>query len=334
MTLDRRTFLAAGAAASLASAPALAQAREPLAVMTPFGFNTDFIEMMNAVAGGHLARQGFDARLLGANGTAPATQQLVAGQVQFIRSAAIDMIRAVQSSGAPLVAVATSHQGSTFHVVSLRDKPVREAKDLAGKTVGIVSVGGTTDIFLDLMLQSAGLKRDDVRREVTGASPGALQLVKAGRVDCFMTSISAIVALRRANEPIEIWSTDRYAPMPSQCYVTTRDTIERRPQTVVRFLRAMKASMDEMLAGNSRAVFERAGREYEIPGIRDLDFVVEVAQTSQRELWLSRGRENLLRNVPELWESGFRALKAAGLADPPDPSALWTNRFVEEALRG
>lgn len=146
MTLDRRTFLAAGAAASLASAPALAQAREPLAVMTPFGFNTDFIEMMNAVAGGHLARQGFDARLLGANGTAPATQQLVAGQVQFIRSAAIDMIRAVQSSGAPLVAVATSHQGSTFHVVSLRDKPVREAKDLAGKTVGIVSVGGTTDI--------------------------------------------------------------------------------------------------------------------------------------------------------------------------------------------
>ena len=122
--------------------------------------------------------------------------------------------------------------------------------------------------------------------------------------------------------------------MPSQCYVTTRDTIERRPQTVVRFLRAMKASMDEMLAGNSRAVFERAGREYEIPGIRDLDFVVEVAQTSQRELWLSRGRENLLRNVPELWESGFRALKAAGLADPPDPSALWTNRFVEEALRG
>ena len=81
-------------------------------------------------------------------------------------------------------------------------------------------------------------------------------------------------------------------------------------------------------------MFERAGREYEIPGIRDLDFVVEVAQTSQRELWLSRGRENLLRNVPELWESGFRALKAAGLADPPDPSALWTNRFVEEALRG
>ena len=39
---------------------------------------------------------------------------------------AIDMIRAVHASGAPLVAVATSHQGSTFHVVSLRDKPVRD----------------------------------------------------------------------------------------------------------------------------------------------------------------------------------------------------------------
>lgn len=334
MTFDRRMFLAAGAATLAAPSLARAQAREPLAIMTPFGFNTDFIEMMNAVSGGYLARQGFEARLMGAQGTAPATQQLVAGQVQFIRSAAIDMIRAVHASGAPLVAIATSHQGSTFHIVSLRDKPVREAKDLAGKTVGIVSVGGTTDIFLDLMLQSAGLKRDDVRREVTGASPGALQLVKQGRVDCFMTSISAIVALQRANEPIELVSTDKYAPMPSQCYVTTRTVIEQRPQSVVRFLRAMKASMDEMLAGNNRAVFERAGRDYEIPGIRDLDTVVEVAQTSQRLLWLSKGRENLLRNIPELWESGFRALKAAGLADPPDPSALWTNRFVEEALRG
>jgi ABC-type nitrate/sulfonate/bicarbonate transport system substrate-binding protein len=121
--------------------------------------------------------------------------------------------------------------------------------------------------------------------------------------------------------------------MPSQCYVTTRQVIEQRPQTVVRFLRAMKASMDEMLGGANRQVFERASRDYEIPGIRDLDTVVEVAETSQRLLWLSQGRENLLRNVPTLWESGFAALKAAGLADPPDPSALWTNRFVEEALR-
>ncbi len=46
------------------------------------------------------------------------------------------------------------------------------------------------------------------------------------------------VVLRLQNEPIVAWSTDRYAPMPSQCYITTREIAERQPEMVVRFLRA------------------------------------------------------------------------------------------------
>ena len=329
---DTMKFALAGGAA-LASPAVVGQAREPLTLMSPFGFIPDFIEMMNAVAGGHLARHGFEPRLLGANGTAQALQQLAAGQVQFVRAAAIDMIRAVATADAPLVAVATSHQGSTFHMISLPERPIREARDLAGKTIGIVSVGGTTDIFLDLILRQANLARDAVRREVTGNSPGALQFIRQGRVDAFMASIVVPVTLRRQNERIEAWSTDKYAPMPSQCYVTTREIAERRPETVVRFLRGMRDSMNEMLTQPNRPIFERAGAQFEIPGIRDLDNVVAVSDASKQELWLARGRENLLRNVPELWASGFEALRRAELPVPRDPAAAWTNRFVEEALR-
>lgn len=333
MALTRRS-LAAGLAAGLVASPALvrAQARENLTVMTPFGFIPDFIEMMNAVTGGHYERHGFNAQLLGANGTAQALQQLTAGQVQFIRAAAIDMIRAT-GQGAPLVAIATSHQGSTFHMISPREKAITRAEDLKGKTVGIVSVGGTTDIFLNLILNKVGLKPDDVKREVTGNSPGILQMVRQGRVDCFMASIVVPVVLRRQNEQIEAWSTDKYAPMPSQCYITTREVIERRPETVVRFLRAMRDSMNEMLTQPNRPIFERASRQFDIPGIRDLDTVVAVSDTSKSQLWLARGRENLLRNVPELWQAGFTALRETGLANPANPDQLWTNRFVEEALR-
>jgi NitT/TauT family transport system substrate-binding protein len=335
MMMSRRTLLAATAAtaAGSISAPAvLAQAREPLTFMTPFGFIPDFIEMMNAVSGGHLARHGFDAKLLGANGTAQAIQQLVAGQVSFIRAASIDMMRAV-SQGAPLVAIATSHQGSTFHMISLKDKPVSRAEDLKGKTVGIVSVAGTTDIYLNLILSRVGLKPDDVKREVTGNSPGALQFVRQGRVDCFMASIVVPVILQRNNEPIEIWSTDRYAPMPSQCYVTTREMIEKKPETVVRFLRGIRDSMNEMLTQANPPIFERAGRDFEIPGIRDIATVVAVSDESKSKLWLARGRENLMRNLPDLWASGIKLLDDAGLARIPQPDQIWTNRFVEEALR-
>lgn len=333
--MTRRDVLKSTAALGVCAlaAPALhAQAREPLTVMTPFGFIPDFIEMMNAQSGGHLARHGFDSRLLGANGTAQALQQLTAGQVQFIRSASIDMIRAA-AQGAPLVAIATSHQGSTFHMISPRDKAITRGEELRGKTVGIVSVGGTTDIFLNLILAKVGLKPDDVRREVTGNSPGTIQLVRQGRIDCFMASIVVPVVLRRQNEQIEAWSTDKYAPMPSQCYVTTREVIERRPETVVRFLRAMRDSMNEMLTQPNRPIFERAGRDFEIPGIRDLDTVIAVSDASKEQLWLSRGRDNLLKNLPDLWASGFQVLRDTGLANPPNPGELWTNRFIDEALR-
>ncbi len=319
--------------ALLASPAVVGQAREPLTVMTPFGFIPDFIEIMNAHSGGHYARHGFESRVLGAQGTAPALQQLTAGQVQFVRAAAIDMVRAVATADAPLVAVATSHQGSTFHMISLAEKPLNEARELRGKTIGIVSVGGTTDIFLDLILRKAGLGRDDVRREVTGNSPGTIQFVRQGRVDAFMASIIVPVVLRRQNEPIVAWSTDKYAPMPSQCYVTTREIAERRPETVVRFLRAMRDSMNEMLTQPNRPIFERASRDFEIPGIRDLDTVVAVSDASKAQLWLARGRENLLRNVPELWASAFEALSGASMPVPRDPAAAWTNRFVDEALR-
>ena len=332
--LHRRQFLGTAAAgASLLAAPSIvnAQAGEPFTFMTPFGFIPDFIEMMNMVSGGHLQRQGFAPRLLGGQGTATAIQQLMAGTASFVRVTAIDQFLAVARQNAPLVTVSTLYQGSTFQLVSLRDRPIRDAADLRGKTVGIVSVGGSTDLLLNIMLQKAGLRTEDVKKEVTGNSPGALQLVRQGRVDCFLCAIGVVVTLRRANEPIEVMSTDKYAPMPSQIFVTTRDYLQRNPEQAVRFLRAYRASCDEVMNGDKRAIFQRAARDFEIPGIRDLDTVSALIDVSIRDLWLSEGRENLYRNVPRLWLDADRNIRGAGIAAVPNVEALYTNDFIDRA---
>ena len=325
---------AAVAGAGLAMPSVLrAQTRIPLTVMTPFGFIPDFIEMMNAVSGGHFAAQGLDATLLGGQGTAQAIQQLVAGQVGFIRSAAIDQMRAVSATNAPLVAFSTLYQGSTFYMVSHKDKPIRSAEDFKGKTIGLVSVGGTTDIFVDLILHKAGLKKDDVKREVTGNSPGAFQIMSAGRVDGFMCSTNVLVTLQRTGQPVEAWSTDRYAPMPSQGYVATRAMIDGKPDTMVRAMRAMKASIEEIMTRPLNAIYERAAKDFEIPGLKDMDTVVEVQKTAMDKLWLSEGRENLMRNVPKLWSSGVDALNSAGITALKSPESLYTNMFVDAVTR-
>lgn len=331
---NRRAFIrgsAAMASASLLGAPAIvkAQARTPLVMMTPFGFIPDFIELMNGISGGHFARQNIDAKLLGGQGTAQPIQQLIAQQVDFIRASGIDVMRAVATTKVPLVSIATLYQASTFFMISLKSKPIEKAEDLKGKTVGIVSVAGTTDVFLNLILAHGGLKPDDVKREVTGNSPGAVQIMKQGRVDCFIASIQVVSALERMKEDVMSWSTDRYAPMPGQCYVTTRAIAEAKPDLLTRAMKAMRASAEEIMTQPLKPIYERASKDFEIAGIRDIDAIVAVEKLTADRLWLSEGRENLLRNVPKLWKSGVDALRDNKLGDPGEPETLFMNQFVD-----
>ena len=335
--LARAGLLGAGLAVggtSLVTSPAIVRARdlETFTFFTPFGFNADFIEVMNAKAAGYFAQEGLDVLIQGAQGTAQTMQQLVSGGADLIRSAQIDQMKLVSKQKQPIQCVSTLYQSSNFFMISARDKPVEKAEDLRGKTVGVVSVNGSTDTFLNLILGKVGLEPDDVRRQTTGNSPGALQFVKQGRVDCFIGTLSVIVPLERMGEKITYWSTDRYAPMPCQGYMALRENAAKRSGATVAFPRAVKRSADEILDRPLKPVYERAAKEFEIPGIRDLDTIVAVTQT-WRQLLLSQGRENLLRNVPALWTSGLDLLSSAGIISIKDPSAFYTDAYIDAALK-
>jgi NitT/TauT family transport system substrate-binding protein len=338
MTTRRDVFkIASGLAAGAAIAGPLSRSRsawaaEPLTFMTPFGFIPDFLEMMNMVSGGFLAQQGFAPTLLGGQGTAVAVQQLMSGAVSFVRMTAIDEFAAT-AKGAALVCVSTLYQGSSFHVISAKDKPITSAEDLKGKTVGIVSVGGSTEQLLDIMLRAVGLTKADVTITVVGNNPGAMEFVRQGRVDCFINSLGVVVALQTANVPIVNWPTDRYAPMPGQIYVTTRDIAEKKPAVVVGFLKALKASTEDMMHGDLKAIFQRANADFDIPGIKNLDQLVALMQFTMSNPWMSEGRENFLRNVPELWSKADKDIRGAGIATVPQVDALYTNTFIDQALK-
>ncbi len=330
--MKRRYFLASAAALASASATAPSPARAAgaaVTILTPFGFIIDFLEMLNAQAGGHFAAAGLDTTILGAGGAAAAIQQLAAGRCQFTRGAAIDAMRAVSAQKLDLVSIATLFQGSTFLVISAAAKPIRTAEDLRGKRIGVVSIGGTTENFLDLMLTRVGIAKDQTPREVVGNNPGAFALIQQGRIDGFIATTNVASLLTRSGAAITTFSTDVYAPMPSQIYLTTRTIIDHQPDLCRAFLRGLKASVDEIMAGPVEPLIERASKQFEIPGIRDRAALVQTI-ADDIPLWLSQGRDNLLRNVPTLWQSAATSLAAAGLADIPDVTKLYTNAFVDK----
>jgi ABC-type nitrate/sulfonate/bicarbonate transport system substrate-binding protein len=335
--INRRDVLRAGATAAMAatlSAPAIrtAKAATPLTFFTPFGFSPDYIEVMNAKAAGYFEREGLDVTVRGAQGTAQTMQQLITGEAQIIRSAQIDQMRLVQQQKLPLTCISTLYQASNFYLISSKAKPILKAEDLKGKTIGVVSVAGTTSIYLDIMLQKAGLSKDSVKRETTGNGPGAFQLVKQGRIDAFIATHVATIPLQRAGEDIVYFSTDKYSPMPNQGYLTTSTFLDKNPEAAVGFLRAIRSSVDEILTKPHQPIFERAAKQFEIQGIRNMDNILAIAK-NWPNLLLAQGKENLLRNVPELWQSGVDTLASVGFLEPTKATAFYTNDYIDKALK-
>jgi ABC-type nitrate/sulfonate/bicarbonate transport system substrate-binding protein len=325
----RRQVLAGLAASGLPGVVRAADARDQLVFMTPFGITADFLEMENGVSGGHWAKEGLDASVVGAPGTSVALSQVISGQAQFGMCSGLDYMRAVATKGAPLITVGTINQEPAFVLVSLKEKPITSGEQLAGKTIGILSLGGTTETYVDLIAGRSGVKKADVQIVVAGNSPGEIELIRQGRIDCFLCTYSVLFELRRQNVPVEAWGVDRYAPSPGQVYWTHRDLVANRPDYVRRVMRGLKASVDEIVAGPVQPIIERAAKDFDNPGMKDPQRLADLMQSVIEQFWLGEGRANLLRNMPARYKAGADALRDVGIADIKDPDSFYTNRFLD-----
>src|SRR5271156_4420537 len=159
--IDRRHALRGGASAGLALAaaslwPKGAAAADTIVYLTPFGYLMGFTETMYAETGGFFAKHDLDVDIRGGRGSAMAVQQIAAGNVLISRTGGTDMIKAV-AKDPNIVAFAEVFQRDIFFVISAADKPLTEPRQFAGKTIGVVSVGGATENILNMMLAKEGI---------------------------------------------------------------------------------------------------------------------------------------------------------------------------------
>jgi ABC-type nitrate/sulfonate/bicarbonate transport system substrate-binding protein len=335
-SISRRAVLAgmAGGATALMAGrkQALAQTPTKLLFMEPFDLALEYVHEMNAVVGGHFEKEGLDVTITNARGTAVAIQQVVAGQAAVTRVGALDLIKAAAAQETPLVSVATSLQEAIFTLVSLSSAPITKAEDMKGKTIGVASMGGGQENTLNLLLASAGIASADVPRQAIGSSAGNIELLKQGRVAGFFATVENTLLLKRAGEPIASWSASQTAPMPGGAIVMTRAFTEKNPEVVAKFVRAMRNSALEVLTADPGMILDRVTKKYEIVADRDRQFRIEAIKAYNANA-TAAGRENLMRNVPEIWEKGAELVRKANLAKVPDIKALYTNRFIDEASK-
>jgi NitT/TauT family transport system substrate-binding protein len=333
--ISRRTAMqgiAAVAGTGLIARPAVAQGGAKLLFMEPFDLAFEYMHEMNGVVGGHFAKEGLDVQIDNARGTSVAIQQVIAGQAAVTRVGALDLIKASAAQDVKLVSIATSLHEAIFSLVSLKSAPLMTPQDMKGKTIGVASMGGGQENTLDLILASGAVSPKDVPRQAIGSNAGNVELLKQGRVNGFFATVETSTLLRRAGEPVEIWSASKYAPMPGGIIITTRDFVQKNPEVTVKFVRAMCNSAKEILGADPNMIVERIEKKYDISASKDRAFRIDAVK-AYNGMTVAQGENNIMRNVPEVWAKAGELVTKAGIAKVADVTALYDNKYVDEAAK-
>jgi len=171
---------------------------------------------------GFFQEQGLDIRIQPTPGTATAISQVASGGALFSQSGAVTTIPAIANQGAEIVTIGQVIYRSPIELASLTDKPMNKPQDWQGKTIGIMSTGGATDLLLDAMSVAAGLDPKNIKRVVTGVSMGAYAFLERGQVDAFFTFYPVQVALAAQGVKLHYLNPDDLVPIPSDTIITSR----------------------------------------------------------------------------------------------------------------
>ncbi|MFH5824264.1 ABC transporter substrate-binding protein [Georgenia sp. AZ-5] len=261
-------------------------------------------------AEGFFEEEGIELTIESAAGGAAVIPSVVSGDFQFGRGNILSTMIAVDE-GLPLrcVANANSTTGDPDFgaVVVLPDSPIQTVADLPGNTVSVNTLANIGDTTIRSVVEEAGGDPNAVEfTEVPFPdAPAALfsgQVDAAWILDPFLT--------QAVNDGARVISYNFYEFHPEldiSCVFTSEQTIQRDPDLVERFTRAMNRSL-EFSQENPDAVRDIVGTYTEIdPAILD-------------QMVLPTFRVDFSREAAE--KLGQKAVEYGSLSEEPDLDAL------------
>jgi NitT/TauT family transport system substrate-binding protein len=126
---------------------------------------------------GYWKAEGLDLTLASVEGSTAGAQQLGAGNIQFV-SIGPETVLISREKGVPIKGFYVQARETIFRLVVAADSPVKDLKDLKGKTVGVNALSSGAVPYAKALLGSVGLElnKDYTLLAVGTGAPGALAL--------------------------------------------------------------------------------------------------------------------------------------------------------------
>lgn len=234
--LDRRGLLAAAAGlagATFVDVQATAQGRAVVNLQLQWFQTGAQIGELCAKYLGYYDAEGLELRVQAAGLNIDGLAVVAAGRSEAGQLSSSPALMLAVGQGIPVRCFAVGLQQHPFTYFSLKRNPVREPKDLVGKTLG---TQGTAVILLRALLAKHGLAAQDVRVVATGADMSALLSGDVDVVSSWRNEVTPLRALGDQRVEMRLWDTG--VRLYAHLYYASERTLKTQPQLLTRFLRA------------------------------------------------------------------------------------------------
>jgi NitT/TauT family transport system substrate-binding protein len=223
----------------------------------------------------------------------------------------VDEIILARSQGGEHQAIFSPQHTNTAGIVVPEDSDIQDISGVEGQRVGLESEESTR--FLDAMLDSAGVSKDDVETAVVGTS-GALvaKTFEDGEIQAYVGNASDFTALSANGVALRNITPEDVGRIDGNPMAVLPATLDEKREAIVGFLRAW--AKGQYVGQVNREVVEQIAREKvpaewrnEASGEAALDLAISLMKADDPE------RIGDLR--PDVWDTGQDVLVRAGVLE-------------------
>ena len=228
----------------------------------------------------------------------------------------------------PVVYVMAWYEDYPVGVVAKKGQGLKEPQDLAGKSIGIPGLYGTSYIGMIALLNAGGLTEEDVD----------LQSIGYTQVESLANDVVDMVNIYINNEPIkleaegydlDVLMVSDYLSLVANGLITNEEVIETQPELVNRMVRATLRGI-QYAAENPDEAFEICMKYVDnLADLSDEDLAVQ-RQVLQKsiEIWQL---DDPGYTDPQAWEHMQDLLLQMGLIEEPQNlTNAYSNAFIGE----
>lgn len=241
--MDRRSFGLLGLSLAGLSVAGVRAAEKPLqkvriAVSTTV-LNVGYPMLTLPLTLGYWREEGYDVELMPVGASLQSIQQMVGGNAEFGEVNASVIIQANAKNDLP-VRMAMGNGVIDWSVAVDADGPIKSAKDLKGKTIGVFSLATGGIAYFNSFLRSNGLDpAKDVEIIPVGLGAPPLEAMRSGKVQGLLYWASAIASFENAGLKLRKLVGEDWRDYPDYTLAVMQATVDKNPDMVVAIARGM-----------------------------------------------------------------------------------------------